>query len=100
MLGKLFKKRDKFAKKWTHFEEGEVECAKCDGTGNDFDSAFWWMEPSCKRCKGTGKTDWVTNVMGIKGEDYEESSCSSDWSSSISKTSITKYNVYPIRRVK
>jgi len=95
MFGNLFKKRDRYAKAWTHFEEGEVECAKCDGTGYDQPSPFRWMY-KCGRCEGTGKTDWVTNVMGKPGEDYEESCCSLD-SSSISKSTTS---VSHLRRVK
>lgn len=97
MIGKLFKKKDRYAKAWTYFEEGEVECAKCDGTGYDQSSPFWWLD-KCRRCGGEGKTDWVTNIMGRDGEDYEVS-CSSTWSSSVSKTSTSQSNTY-LRRIK
>lgn len=100
MLAKIkeaIREKNRYAKAWTHFEEGEVECAKCDGTGKHQESPFWWMY-KCKRCDGTGKTDWVTNVMGRPGEEYE-SSCSSDWSSSIAQSQSSRSTTY-LRRVK
>jgi DnaJ-class molecular chaperone len=92
MLAKLFRS-DKTAKAYTHLEEGEVECAKCDGTGRDPDSYFKHIY-ECRRCEGTGKTDWVTNVMGRAGEDYESSFSATSTSCSSSSQS------FRLRRIK
>ena len=94
MLAKIKEKyiERKFRKAYKTLEEDEVECAKCDGTGKDFDTAFPNLY-KCRRCSGTGKTDWVTNVMG-NPEEYE-----SYRSSSISRSSATIHLV-AVRRVK
>jgi DnaJ-class molecular chaperone len=90
MLGRLFEKKE--PDKEYIFKEGEVECAKCGGSGIDRDTLFPHMY-KCRRCDGTGKTDWVTNVMGKSDEDYEVSSSSSLVSSSSSSTSSIRRKI-------
>lgn len=45
-------------------KEGEVYCARCDGTGYEPDQNYTeeWLE-LCHKCEGDGKVDWVTNIM-------------------------------------
>ena len=81
---KIFK--GKYEKAYSYLEEDEVECALCDGTGNDYKSGFPRFY-KCVRCNGTGKTDWVTNVMGSYEENnpYEYRSYASSSSSVLIK---------------
>ncbi len=41
--------------------EGEYSCEECDGTG--FKPEFL---SDCKKCEGTGKFDWIENIVGKK----------------------------------
>jgi hypothetical protein len=52
-------------------EEALVKCSRCDGTGKD--KRLKNTDPSgngisgyqvCPRCRGSGKTDWVSNITG------------------------------------
>jgi len=77
-----------------NLEEGEVICSLCDGTGVTFITNDYWMEGEyevpCYQCDGEGKTDWVTNIMGVPEPDYTCSSTSTSQSSnSVSATSIS-----------
>ena len=38
--------------------EGEVICSSCKGVGHDKQAIY-----VCKKCDGSGKVDWVSNVM-------------------------------------
>jgi len=60
-------------------EIGEMICDVCEGTGNSGRTRFAYFNSSgrtkrapvsvpCKKCRGTGKVDWVENVIGeMKG---------------------------------
>jgi RecJ-like exonuclease len=39
-------------------KEGEMICPICKGTGNDKENVF-----VCEKCDGSGKVDWVSNVI-------------------------------------
>ena len=43
--------------------EGEMICPICNGTGNDKENVF-----VCEKCDGSGKVDWVSNVISQKKE--------------------------------
>ena len=43
-------------------EEGEMICDKCEGTGTA--KGEEWI--SCSKCLGSGKVDWIENIMGKK----------------------------------
>lgn len=50
---------------------GETRCKKCKGTG------FWHYRKSnksngiiCDKCNGSGKFDWVENIVGKKQDLY------------------------------
>ena len=53
-------------------EEALVTCSRCDGTGKDkrlkenvgISSYGISGYQVCPRCRGTGKTDWVSNITG------------------------------------
>jgi len=49
-------------------EEGEIICDRCNGTGdagdNKFPGAWRSWEPTCNKCWGTGKLNWIENVFG------------------------------------
>lgn len=55
-------------------KDGEVVCPKCNGNtlNNDpyYDSKDYetWY---CDKCNGTGKLDWVENIVGKKPDPYE-----------------------------
>ena len=58
-------------------EEGEVICSKCEGVGfvdkikSDNTSLY---KGSCPKCHGTGKLDWIENVLGKKPDHHSSSS--------------------------
>ena len=41
-------------------EKGEEHCADCGGTGTE----GFLNGRKCKRCKGTGRLDWVEIIIG------------------------------------
>lgn len=44
-------------------EEGEVFCDRCNGTGI-VDNTKGSGTYNCRKCLGTGKLDWIENVVG------------------------------------
>jgi len=50
-------------------EEGEVICPQCEGTGkpnnNKFEN-FYLVPKVCDKCHGSGKLDWIENIVGKK----------------------------------
>ena len=38
----------------------EMNCSECDGVG-------YILEDECPKCFGTGKLDWIENVVGKRG---------------------------------
>ena len=50
-------------------KQGEVICSKCNGSGNQ---AKWDQIPDykcyleCDKCHGSGKLDWIENIVGKK----------------------------------
>jgi len=67
-------------------EEGEMVCDKCEGKGgnaynqpsDDLTKPQWVR---CQKCQGTGKVDWIENVVGKKPPDMFGSSSTSSMSS-------------------
>lgn len=55
-------------KKELVLEEGEIICDRCNGTGdagdNQFPGAWRSWEPTCNKCWGAGKLNWIENVFG------------------------------------
>jgi DnaJ-class molecular chaperone len=54
-------------------EPGYVICDKCDGTGivvNNSPTPFWYQSDECKKCKGEGVVDWITNITGGVLDEY------------------------------
>jgi hypothetical protein len=55
-------------KKELVLEEGEIFCDRCNGSGdagdNKFPGAWRSWEPTCSKCWGTGKLNWIENVFG------------------------------------
>lgn len=47
-------------------EKGEVVCSNCNGTGNHQDNNKF----TCQTCYGSGKLDWLENVVGKKIKIY------------------------------
>lgn len=50
---------------------GEVKCEKCKGTGYnlkapDNNIPRYQKLPPCPKCHGSGKLDWIENVVGKK----------------------------------
>ena len=63
-------------------EEGEMICDKCEGKGcisSKIDPTT--MASSCQKCQGTGKVDWIENIVGKKPEMQFGSSSTSSMSS-------------------
>jgi hypothetical protein len=42
----------------------EVVCSKCHGTKSMMVDDFYYFK--CDKCKGTGKLDWIENIVGKK----------------------------------
>jgi len=74
-----------------NLQEGELICDKCNGTGQSIEeltetSKKWTW---CSKCYGSGKVDWIDNIMGRRP--LTSSSGSSGRSgSSISSSSVMK----------
>jgi len=54
-------------------KEGEYECYECKGTGytNNIhieNSLFYECLVKCPICKGTGKLDWISNIIKPKND--------------------------------
>ncbi len=53
-----------------NIKDGEIECDNCEGRGQFFYPAKSITGSShyskCSKCKGTGKLDWVENIVGKK----------------------------------
>lgn len=47
--------------KLLNFEEGEMVCNKCEGSGKS-----WIYTTLCSKCQGKGKVDWIENIVGKK----------------------------------
>jgi hypothetical protein len=45
-------------------EPDEVICNRCDGSGEEPGEFVGGFEITCSRCWGTGKLDWIENIMG------------------------------------
>jgi len=52
-------------------EPGEVICDQCKGTGHpnnneiDYNDKFYFNVPhACDKCNGSGKLDWIENIVG------------------------------------
>ena len=48
-------------------ELGYVICDKCNGTGICKDQTCvpcWLRDDECRKCKGEGVVDWITNING------------------------------------
>jgi len=43
-------------------DPGEMICNKCNGTGWLTGKNEW--EYTCDKCRGDGKVDWISNIMG------------------------------------
>ena len=48
-----------------HLNEGEVYCPSCDGHGERFPRTKIGIR-RCRRCRATGKLDWIEVVVGKK----------------------------------
>jgi len=88
-----------------NLEEGEVICSLCDGTGVTCITNEYWDEGeyrrvSCYQCDGKGKTDWVTNIMGVPEPDYTGSSTSSSQSGFSCSVSSSTQSVLHYKRPK
>ncbi len=46
----------------SNLQDGEVVCGECQGG-----IRYGWLL-SCLRCGGTGKLDWIENIVGKKRE--------------------------------
>jgi DnaJ-class molecular chaperone len=44
------------------FKPGEVICNECNGTGLKTDRTTYYQK--CSKCYGTGKLDWIENIVG------------------------------------
>ena len=47
-----------------HLEEWEMLCNECNGSGDDPSSKTFTTV--CPKCRGTGKVDWLENILGKK----------------------------------
>jgi len=50
-------------------ENGEIICDRCNGSIVDPDQDFgpqYSFDWGCKKCNGTGKLNWIQNVIGIE----------------------------------
>jgi len=52
-------------------KEGEVICDKCNGTGGEYQDPNVGPKMSnyfikCDKCYGSGKLDWIENIVGKK----------------------------------
>jgi len=41
---------------------GEVICDECDGNKSNLVDNFYYFK--CNKCHGTGKLDWIENIVG------------------------------------
>jgi len=44
--------------------EGEIICPKCGGHGDEYTFI-------CTKCLGSGKVDWIENIVGVKHKKYD-----------------------------
>ena len=44
-------------------KEGEIQCPKCQGSGAE-PGDFHSPAPTCSKCWGAGKLDWIDLIMG------------------------------------
>ena len=44
------------------FDNNDIICDKCQGTGKSFDCALAFV--LCEKCNGEGKLNWVENIFG------------------------------------
>lgn len=51
-------------------KEGEFICDVCNGTGLDpkHESIEWYFKPTCPKCQGKKKLDWISIATGIPKE--------------------------------
>lgn len=49
--------------------ESEIVCDTCGGTGLDVGGRKW-KRRACFKCFGSGKVDWIENVIGKKRKQY------------------------------
>lgn len=53
-------------------KDNEYVCYECKGTGriNHFEESKWFYECiiKCPLCKGTGKLDWISNIIKPKDD--------------------------------
>lgn len=47
-----------------NLKPGEVICTRCNGKGIFINKYFG--KPSCPKCNGIGKLNWIENIVGKK----------------------------------
>lgn len=52
-------------------EEWEFRCEKCKGKGTIILDTSNDYNPKCPECQGTGKLDWIENIVGKRSEDIQ-----------------------------
>lgn len=73
-------------------EKGEIVCDECDGVGlisPDVHTISYIYKIDCPKCKGSGKLDWIENLVGKTEKTYIEFD-------SLSSTNTNGINYSPI----